>query len=242
MNINIAVLEDIPKHYKQLAEVIHNWAEKKEYAVSVKWFHDETSILGSAFMKDCNLLFSDIELKNADTNIPADDHIKNGIDICTQLRKNGYQGDIIFLTAFREYVFYGYQAQAINYLLKPVSPEAIERCLDQYISLHSSDYYCLHKDNNITRIPFNDIISISRLGHDCCITTASGLYTERTSLKNMEQHLPEPFIRCHKSCIVNINHVTSLSGSTIYLANKQTQTVGRNYLDDVRKALLRIAQ
>ena len=45
MNINIAVLEDIPKHYKQLAEVIHNWAEKKEYAVSVKWFHDETSIL-----------------------------------------------------------------------------------------------------------------------------------------------------------------------------------------------------
>lgn len=48
-------------------------------------------------MKDCNLLFSDIELKNADTNIPADDHIKNGIDICTQLRKNGYQGDIIFL-------------------------------------------------------------------------------------------------------------------------------------------------
>ena len=105
MNINIAVLEDTPKHYKQLAEVIHNWAEKKEYAVSVKWFHDETSILGSAFMKDCNLLFSDIELKNADTNIPADDHIKNGIDICTQLRKNGYQGDIIFLTAFRETCF-----------------------------------------------------------------------------------------------------------------------------------------
>lgn len=29
MNINIAVLEDIPKHYKQLAEVIHNWAEKR---------------------------------------------------------------------------------------------------------------------------------------------------------------------------------------------------------------------
>lgn len=48
MNINIAVLEDIPKHYKQLAEVIHNWAKKKEYAVSVKWFHDETSILGSS--------------------------------------------------------------------------------------------------------------------------------------------------------------------------------------------------
>ncbi|WP_182430044.1 hypothetical protein [Clostridium sp. AM46-21] len=44
------------------------------------------------------------------------------------------------------------------------------------------------------------------------------------------------------TCIVNINHVTSLSGSTIYLANKQTQMVGRNYLDDVRKALLRIAQ
>ena len=48
------------------------------------------------------------------------------------------------------------------------------------------------------------------------------------------------------SCLIKSDLFTqyypSLSGSTIYLANKQTQMVGRNYLDDVRKALLRIAQ
>ena len=60
--------------------------------------------------------------------------------------------EMISLNGIREYVFDGYQAQAINYLLKPVSPEAIERSLDKYISLHSSDYYCLHKDNNISLI------------------------------------------------------------------------------------------
>ena len=40
---------------------------------------------------------------------------------CKQLRESGYTGIIIFLTAFKEYVFDGYDVQAFNYLLKPIN-------------------------------------------------------------------------------------------------------------------------
>lgn len=44
----------------------------------------------------------------------------NGIEVAKRLRESGYQGIIVFLTAFREYVFRGYEVRALNYLLKPV--------------------------------------------------------------------------------------------------------------------------
>lgn len=126
--------------------------------------------------------------------------------------------------------------------LKPVTYETIEKCLDNYALLHQADYYYIHKDKNIIQISYNDIISISKLGHDCCIDTVSGVYAERTSLQDIEKHMPSQFVRCHKSCIVNMNYVTSLSGYTIRLSNKQTQLVGRAYYDNVKSTLLEMVR
>lgn len=233
MKINIAILEDDNAHFLQLSQGISKWAAEKGHIVIIHHFHTAVDILQSDdFMKICDLLFSDIELQ---------DSTQNGISVCIQLRDNHYHGDIIFLTAFREYVFQGYQAQAVNYLLKPIASETIYSCMDKYISMHNNDYYYLHKNNNIIQIPYNQIISINKLGHDCCITTTTELYTERTSLQYMQQHLPEQFFRCHKSCIVNVNYITSLSVSTLRLSNKQTQPVSRVYLDDLKKILIKLA-
>ncbi|MCD8076754.1 MAG: response regulator [Lachnospiraceae bacterium] len=54
-----------------------------------------------------------------------------GLDIAKDLRSHGYQGVIIFLTVFREYVFHGYEVHAMNYLLKPVKEESLYLCLDE---------------------------------------------------------------------------------------------------------------
>lgn len=241
MNINIAILEDNSTHFNRLSKFIESWASKHGHTICIKWFHTGADIISSDFITNCNLLFSDIELHDTSADPSTYDVSSNGINICSQLRKNGFHSDIIFLTAFREYVFDGYQVQAINYLLKPVSAETVENCMNQYLDMHNSDFYYLHKNNNIIQIPYNEIVSISRIGHDCCISTMETIYTERTSLKNFENHLPKQFIRCHKSCIVNLNFILSLSGSTIKLANNQKQVVGRIYLDNIKKSLLKIA-
>ncbi len=55
----------------------------------------------------------------------------NGISIAKILRVNGYNGNIIFLTAFREYVFQGYEVHALNYLLKPITLDSLKPCMDE---------------------------------------------------------------------------------------------------------------
>jgi len=54
----------------------------------------------------------------------------------------------------------------------------------------------------------------------------------------MLDKLTHTFVQCHKSCIVNLLYVNSLSGAEIQLTDGTKITVGRNYLAQVRNALL----
>lgn len=237
MIIHIAILEDAPSDYQYLETHIKNWGEQTGNVIHIEWYQNESSILHSKKLYNCHILFSDIELVSADTECDAD-KASTGIHICSRLRENGFKGEIIFLTAYREYVFEGYDVQAFNYLLKPIRENDLEKTMNKYLSLHQANFYYHHKGNDIIQIPYNDIVSISKDGHDILIQTAEGIYAERTALNKIEKHLPAQFLRCHKSCIINTLHIKSLSGNTVKLTNNQIQTVGRIYLDDIRKALL----
>ncbi|MBO5260766.1 MAG: response regulator transcription factor [Coprococcus sp.] len=243
MIIRIAILEDNETHTTELIEFLNNWGNQNKHTLIIKCYSTANDIINDESVLCFKLIFSDIEL--VEKAIMTDEKRSvspNGIEVCIQLRKKGFKGDIIFLTSFKEYVFDGYQVKATNFLLKPVTYETIEKCLDNYALLHQADYYYIHKDKNIIQISYNDIISISKLGHDCCIDTMSGVYAERTSLQDIEKHLPSQFVRCHKSCIINMNYVTSLSGYTIRLSNKQIQLVGRAYYDNVKSKLLEMVR
>lgn len=238
MNINIAILEDNCSAYTNTKSLIEQWGETSGNLVHITWFQSGSALLKSEISLSFHIVFADIELKN-----PASDSaFPNGMETCIQLRKQGFSGEIIFLTAFREYVFDGYNVQAFNYFLKPISKEKMFLCLDKYTILHSADFYYFRKDQTIIQIPYNDMITISKEKNNVIIQTRTDIYTERCSLDDFEKRLPANFIRCHKSCIINILHIKALVRNQLKLSNNTVQTVGRSYLPLVRKALLHIAQ
>lgn len=237
MNLKIAILEDKKTDYEQLSSLLSDWAITNGHVLQTTWFQKEKEILSAKSILTYQIIFSDIELKTNKQN----DNESNGILICSKLRKMGYNGEIIFLTAFKEYVFNGYDVQAFNYLLKPIQKSILNNCMNKYLSIHFSDFYYLRKQDKIIQIPYNEIICISRYGHDCIIQSINDIHVERTSLKDFEKRLPVQFIRCHKSCIINAYHIKSLSGSRLQLSNHQTQQVGRIYLENIRNTLFELA-
>lgn len=234
MTINMVLLEDKKTDYEQLYSALNEWANINETIVNISWCQTANQLDPMLSKQPCDILFSDIEL------LASNGDRSSGVDVCKSIRQNGYRGEIIFLTAFREYVFDGYDVQAFQYLLKPLDKDKLFACMDRYKSIHQQNYYYLHKGADILQISYNDIVSIKRAGHDIEFQTIQGIYAERTSLNSVSLHLPKQFIRCHKSCIVNAYHIQSLVGTTLNLSNKKTQIVGRNYLEDVRKAIVKI--
>lgn len=236
MNINIAILEDQLSDYNILTQAIKVWGEKTGNIVHLYHFPSGEILLDSDTIHNCHILFSDIQL-NENNEL----HTLSGIETCIKLREKNYSGEIIFLTAFREYVFEGYNVLAFNYLLKPIQTQQLENCMDKYVSMHSLDFYYLHKEQQIIQIPYNDIISISKDSHDAVLQTTQGIYIERVSLTEIENRLPAQFVRCHKSCIINMLHVYSLVGNEIHLSNHTVQPIGRKFLSEIRNQLIKLS-
>lgn len=230
MKLTISILEDQPSEADRLKSILHKWSLQTnceldilEFRSGEEFFFKNDTISYQIF----SVFFLDIQLKNM-----------SGLDVAKKLRKEGYQGFIIFLTAFREYVFHGYEVHAMNYLLKPVKEEPVFLCLDEIAKDFSSNSYLYRNKQGIISIPYKDILTFSSSFHYIDILTVSEHFCQYTTLNTIIEYLPQEFIRVHKSCIVNMTHIYKISGSTIELSNHMTTQIGRSYKKSVADAFV----
>lgn len=229
MKIDIAILEDNDQDFSYLSSLLTAWSHRTDNTITITRFQN-TNIIRDFTINNYDLLFADIELKGAGP--------ETGISICEKLRANGFNNEILFLTAFKEYVFDGYNVRALNYLVKPITTEKLSASMKRFLEFHTKNYYKLQDRSLLIQIKYNDILYITKEGNNTLIHTQNETYYERTSLSKIMDKLTHTFIQCHKSYIVNLSHVNSLSGSEILLTNGTKITVGRNHLTPVRNALL----
>ena len=130
MLLNIAILEDDPKQSKELYKLLTTWATCHGHVFHIYQYTNGPSLLRAITQQTFHACFLDIQLNTEDQNA------ETGMETAVRLRKENYSGDLIFLTAFREYVFRGYDVRALHYLLKPITQETLSK--------RFWNKYCLH--------------------------------------------------------------------------------------------------
>jgi DNA-binding LytR/AlgR family response regulator len=227
--MKIAIVEDEAPHAQALQELLRQWSEEHQALIDVVLFGSGKALL-EACRDPLDLVFMDIQLDGMD-----------GISAARQLREQGFSGQLVFLTAFSEYVFDGYEVQALNYLMKPVSYEKIAKCMDYVDQKLHDDHYTFRDHDSVTRIAYSRIIYFSSASHYTKIITTEGSFRQRESLQIVFSHLPGRFLFCHRTIIVNLEHVVKLKGRELVLSNGVTVPISQTYLQDVRSALLSYA-
>lgn len=162
----------------------------------------------------------------------------NGVMFAKELRKHNYKGEIVFLTAFQEYVFEGYQVQALNYLLKPVVLEEVELCMNTVYQKLIKDYYLLQNQNSLIKIPYYSIIYFSSAKHYVDIISTEQIYRQRIAFKEVLSVLPSGFFQCHRTIIINIEHIYSMEGNSIFMSNGNVLPVSKTYIKQIRSAII----
>lgn len=156
---------------------------------------------------DTDVLILDINLRS---NI-------SGCDVANIVRKKNKNIYIIFLTGHLEYGLLAYKYKTFDYLAKPVTDERLEetilRLVDDTIESHAK----FIKLNNNTILKQDDINYIKKDGMKLVFCTSSKTYKIYSSFSKIQSCLPDNFIRCHKSYIININNVTNLDGNNIVM-------------------------
>ena len=212
MKMKITILEDSVIELERLKNGIRKYGQRYDWDIEIdeyksgeEYFSKNsecTTIQASAF-------FLDIQMGQM-----------NGIEVAKRLRESGYHGIIVFLTAFREYVFRGYEVRALNYLLKPVKENTLFLCLDEIAKELSN----------------NTLTFSSRLHYVDILTVDGKCYEQMSTLNKIIVHLPSEFIRTHRSYIVNMAHIYRITSGTIELSNHLTTQIARSYSKDVISA------
>lgn len=233
MKITAAILEDNIFFANQLKTLILHWADNNSHNFDIDIFNTIESMTSININKHhYDVIFMDIQLQS---DIPS---TTTGIDIAKKLRLSGFNNDIIFITSYHEYVFEGYNVNAFNFLLKPIKKETLYPVLNSLIEKHIDKQYVLKTKQAIESIPYANIITITSNLHEINIMTADETYTERNSLNSIASELPKLFVRCHKTCIVNLSHITKIEKNIISLSNHKLQTIGRKYLNTLKNNYL----
>lgn len=233
MKLKIVILEDKKSELAHLIQVLNDWSISRKFHIEILSYSSGEELFEKNkdnITEDIAVFLLDIQMKKI-----------NGIDVAKVLRKNGYEGDIIFLTSFREYVFKGYEVHALNYLLKPVEAKSLYLCLDEIAKKLTGNAYVYRYKQEIITIPYKDIISFSSSLHSVDILTTKGTFQQYSTLNAILGHLPGEFIRIHKSCIVNIAHINKITKNVISLSNHKNATIGRVYMTDVLEAFANYA-
>jgi DNA-binding LytR/AlgR family response regulator len=195
-----------------------------------------------SFLKDnrVDLLFLDIQMP----------HLL-GTDFIRTLKN---PPKIIFATAYRKYAVEGFELDAVDFLLKPISFERFLKAVNKVLqinlqaddvtveqsenhSLSMPPFLYFRADRKMVKVLFNDILYIEGLNDYIKIITTHKTIITKHLLASLEDMLPQSeFARIHKSFIIAINKIESFNADSVEIAKKEIP-IGRSYKFNLNKIL-----
>jgi DNA-binding LytR/AlgR family response regulator len=190
-----------------------------------------------------DLIFLDIQMPDI-----------NGIQLLKTLKPKPM---VIFTTAFEQYALESYELDVVDYLLKPIPFErflkAVNKAHESFIlkdnfqntspitagKENGTDFFFVKSEYQNIKIDLSDITYIEGLGDyiKIYLTSKEKPVLTLMSLKTFEEKLPPAnFIRVHRSFIIAVNKITSLTKSNILIGIKEIP-VGDLYTANVLKLL-----
>ena len=231
MMIHCCILENEEIYVKQLTALLKEWEISANCTIRISTAATSSAFLHLCF-EDFDVIFIDIDLEEAIT----------GIDIARQLRNKNYSGEIIFLTNYREYVFDGYPLHALDYLLKPADYQKLSQDMYYIQNKLAEKIFVYQTRDTIFQIPFSDILYISSCNHSSIVITSTQHIKIPLTIKKISDKLPNQFIQCHRTVIVNLTRVTHIYKNELFLTNNVSVPIGRTYHKSTQNAFLNMAK
>ena len=206
----------------------------------------------NAFEANDALKNNEIDLMFLDIQMPQ----LTGIEFLKTLSKPPM---VIFTTAYPNYAIEGFELNALDYLLKPISMDrfmkAVNKATEQYELHHreaspspsgitvgvanpeAADYIFVKADKKLIRVNFSEILYIEGLKDYVIIRTETGRIISLQTMKSLEDKLPMgQFVRIHRSYIVGMDKIHAIVGNMVEVSEKgmpKHLPIGKNYRDEL---------
>jgi two-component system LytT family response regulator len=228
MTIKCIAIDDEPLALKQISSYIAKTP-----------FLEVVALCHSAFEAMEYLANNEVDLMFVDINMPD----LNGMDFVKSLMQ---KPQIIFTTAYSEYAMDGFQVDALDYILKPISYAVFLKSANKaktWFELNqkqteiintTQDSLFVKSEHKMVRIFLSEIKYIESSNEYIQIHLVNDEpVTTLIRLKVMEEQLPkDKFMRVHRSFIVNLNRIKVIERNRIVFDHNVYIPVGEQYKEN----------
>lgn len=230
MKLKFAVCDDDGETLNALSEAVTRWADQNGHIPCGRTFPSAEAFL-FAYEEDStyDLLLLDVEMQAL-----------SGIDLAKRLRRDGFGGEIVFITSHFEFAGEGYEVDALHYLTKPLSTEKLYTVLEKAAARLSAEppSVTVTCENATVKLYTSRILYAESFRHDLVIHTEKGDYSTKEGITAFESRAGEGFYRIHRSYLVSLSKVVRISRTEVTLKDGTKLPLARGKYDDVNRAFI----
>jgi two-component system LytT family response regulator len=208
--------------------ILENYIGKVNFLEKAAVFNDSLKALEFLNTQTVDVIFLDIQMPQL-----------TGLQISRIISKDI---KVIFTTAYPDFALEGFELNAVDYLLKPISFERFyqavsklntEQKIEVSSNSNSSDFIFVKTDgkNKFQKLFLDEILYVESLQNYVCIHTLKQQIITHSSLKNVIESLPEKhFIQIHKSYVIAVKQIESTDSFSVFINTKELP-IGATFKD-----------
>lgn len=226
--MKIAVCEDNVKERDRLCKQLMRALKQQEVEAGIDVFETAEELLMAADKTFYSMFFLDILLPGI-----------SGMDAALKLRREGNYSPIIFTTITKDFLAQSYSVWAVHYLVKPIAEKEVDEALGRALKVLEGTERKLEitVSRHAEYIPYSDIYFIKGSSRNCDIVTRTGIYNPYASIQGLLEELNDSrFFCCHRSYIVNLDHVLAVQRGKIAMRTDELLPIRRGGTEKTRIA------
>ncbi len=160
---------------------------------------------------------------------------------------------VIFTTAYPQYALDGFELNALDYLVKPISFERFlkaasrakeyyevrEKNLMETAAQLNETFFFIKADTKLVKLFYDDILFVEALQNYVAVHTKTKKLVTYLTFKSIEEYLPaDQFVKTHKSYIVSTTKIDNIDGNIVSIQDHQIP-ISRTSKDEVMEKLLK---
>ncbi|WP_343584614.1 response regulator transcription factor [Flavobacterium sp.] len=221
MKINCIIVDDEPLAVK----LLENHISKIEELNLVGTAGNALEAYKLTKSKTVDLVFLDIQMPDL-----------TGIDFLKSLKN---RPKTIFTTAYREFAIEGFELEAVDYILKPITFErffkAVERVLRENTESKEDEFILLKSKGLQYKILLKMILFFESQANDIKVVLKEGKpIIAKYKISDLEVLESKGFLRVHRSFLVNLKEVKAF-GNTELIIENYAIPIGRSYKQNYEK-------
>ena len=229
--LHFVICDDNLNILDKLEKMLENIFTKNNFEAKVSFKSDNSEdILDYIKRNPSDVFLLDINLKSS----------KTGLELAEEIRKVKKNSYLIFTTGHLEYAMVAYKYKTFDYIAKPITYDRLEDTVVRlFEDVNGLNKRYLRIDNKNTLIDESEIQYVKRDGMKLVFHTPSRDYDTYSSFNKFQDRLPKTYIRCHKSCIANINQIKDIEpvSGTITFRDGSTCDIGPKYKSEFMEVL-----